>query len=47
MRAKYINVSIHENLAEEIDKYMKNSKKGFRSRAEVVSHAVRILLDKK
>lgn len=47
MRAKYINVSVHENLAKEIDRYIKNSKLGYRSRAEVVSDAVRRLINKK
>ena len=47
MRAKYVNISVHEDLADEIDKFMKSSKMGFRSRAEVVSHAVRVLLEKK
>jgi len=47
MRAKYVNVSIHEDLAKKIDEYIRNSKSGFRSRAEVVSHAVRVLLGKK
>jgi metal-responsive CopG/Arc/MetJ family transcriptional regulator len=47
MRAKYINVSIHEDLAKKIDEYMEKSKLGFRSRAEVVSEAVRRLIDKK
>jgi len=47
MRAKYINISVHEDLAKEIDKYMKSSKLGFRSRAEVVSHAVRLLFERK
>ncbi len=46
MRAKYINVSIHEDLAKKIDEYIKNSKEGYRSRAEVVSDAVRRLLKK-
>lgn len=43
MRARYINVSIHEDLARKIDDYMKTSKLGFRSRAEVVSEALRRL----
>jgi metal-responsive CopG/Arc/MetJ family transcriptional regulator len=43
MRARYVNVSIHEDLAKKIDEYMKNSKLGFRSRAEVVSEALRKL----
>ena len=47
MRAKYVNVSIHEDLAKEIDRYMKTAKKGYRSRAEVVSDAVRRLIDGK
>lgn len=47
MRAKYVNVSIHEDLAKEIDKHIKKSKKGYRSRAEVVSYAVRRLLENK
>ena len=46
MRAKYINISVHEDLAKKIDEYIKNSKKGYRSRAEVVSDAVRRLLSK-
>lgn len=44
MRARYVNVSIHEDLAEKIDNYIENSKEGFRSRAEVVNHALRIIL---
>jgi len=47
MRAKYVNISIHEDLAKKIDEYIKKSKKGYRSRAEVVSDAVRRLVDKK
>jgi len=46
MRAKYVNVSIHEDLANKIDEYIKKSKLGFRSRAEVVSEAIRRLIDK-
>jgi len=41
MRARYVNISIHEDLARKIDHYMKESKLGFRSRAEVVSFALR------
>ena len=44
MRARYVNISIHEDLAKKIDEYIKKSKLGFRSRAEVVSEAVRKLL---
>jgi metal-responsive CopG/Arc/MetJ family transcriptional regulator len=47
MRARYVNVSIHEDLAKEIDKHMKESKRGYRSRAELVSDAVRRMLDAK
>ena len=47
MRSKYVNVSIHEDLAKDIDEYIKKAKRGYRSRAEVVSDAVRKLLDKK
>lgn len=47
MRAKYVNVSIHEELAKKIDEHIKNSKLGYRSRAEVVSDAVRRLIKKK
>ena len=46
MRAKYVNVSIHEDLAKKIDEYIEKSKLGFRSRAEVVSEAVRKMLEK-
>jgi metal-responsive CopG/Arc/MetJ family transcriptional regulator len=41
MRARYVNVSIPEELARKIDEYIKKSKLGFRSRAEVVSEALR------
>lgn len=47
MRAKYVNVSIPEELAKEIDKFIEKSKYGYRSRAEVVIEAVRRLLGKK
>ena len=47
MRARYVNVSIHEDLAKKIDEYMKTSKLGFRSRAEVVSEALRKLFSEK
>ena len=43
MRARYVNISIHEDLAKKIDDYIKKSKLGFRSRAEVVSEALRKL----
>ncbi len=47
MRARYVNVSIHEDLAKKIDEYIKKSKLGFRSRAEVVSEALRGLFKEK
>ncbi len=47
MRSKYVNISIHEDLAKKIDNFINNSELGFRSRAEVVSHAVRLLFHKK
>lgn len=47
MRAKYVNISIHEELAKKIDNYMKDSKLGFRSRAEVVSFALRAIFKDK
>jgi metal-responsive CopG/Arc/MetJ family transcriptional regulator len=43
MRARYVNVSIHEDLAKKIDEFIKKSKLGYRSRAEVVSEALRRL----
>ena len=47
MRARYVNVSIPEELAKKIDEYIKKSKLGFRSRAEVVSEALRKLFVEK
>lgn len=44
MRARYVNISVHEDLAKKIDEYIKTSKQGYRSRAEVVSDAVRRLI---
>jgi len=44
MRARYVNVSIHEDLAKEIDKHLEKSKEGYRSRAELISEAVRLRL---
>ena len=34
MRARYVNISIHEDLAKKIDDYIKKSKLGFRSCAK-------------
>lgn len=47
MRSRYVNVSIPEELAKQIDDYMKKSKLGYRSRAEVVIEAVRKLMGEK
>lgn len=47
MRARYINVSIPEELAKKIDDFITKSKMGYRSRAEVVLEALRRLIDKK
>lgn len=41
MRSRYVNVSIHEDLAKKIDEYIKQSNLGFRSRAELISEAIR------
>ena len=45
MRARYVNVSIPEELAKKIDAYIEKSKLGYRSRAEVVTEAVRQLMN--
>ena len=42
MKAKYVNISITEELAKQIDEYMKKSKEGYRSRAEFISEAIRL-----
>jgi len=47
MRARYVNISIHEDLAAKIDEYIKKSKFGYRSRAEVIAEALRRLFGKK
>jgi metal-responsive CopG/Arc/MetJ family transcriptional regulator len=47
MRARYVNVSIPEELAKEIDKFIEKSKYGYRSRAEVVIEAIRNLIGTK
>jgi metal-responsive CopG/Arc/MetJ family transcriptional regulator len=48
MRARYVNVSVPEEIAEKIDEYIKKSKLGYRSRAEVVIEALRrMFLEKK
>ena len=45
MRAKYINISIREELAKEIDKFIKKSKLGFPSRASLVTYLFRKFLE--
>ena len=50
MRVKYVNVSIPEELAKKIDEFKEKAKQGHRSRAEIISEAIRLrigLLDKK
>ncbi|MFH1151949.1 MAG: ribbon-helix-helix domain-containing protein [Nanoarchaeota archaeon] len=47
MRARYVNISVHEDLAKKIDEYIQKSKLGYRSRAEVVSEALRKLFGEK
>lgn len=47
MRAKYVNVSIPEELAKKVDEFIVKSKVGYRSRAEVVIEALRRLIDDK
>ena len=44
MRIKYVNISITEELAKKIDEYIKQSKEGYRSRAELISEAGRLRL---
>ena len=44
MRARYYNVSLHKKLIDEIDKLVENQTLGYRSRAELVSDAVRRML---
>lgn len=44
MRARYVNISITEELAKEIDKFIQSAKKGYRSRAEFISEAIRLRL---
>lgn len=46
MRKKYTNVAIPEELAKEIDSFIKKSKLGFRSRAEFTIEAIRNKLKK-
>ncbi len=45
MRARYQNISLHEDIIKIIDEYIKKSKKGYRSRAELVSDVIRRLVD--
>ena len=47
MRARYVNISIPEELAMRIDDFIKKAKEGYRSRAEFISEAIRLRLEKK
>jgi len=42
MRQRYINISITEDLGKKIDEFIKKSKVGYRSRAELISEAIRL-----
>jgi len=42
MRVRYVNISITEDLAKKVDEYIKKSKEGHRSRAELISEAIRL-----
>ena len=44
MKIRYVNISITEELAKQIDEYIKNAKEGYRSRAELISEAIRLRL---
>lgn len=44
-KVRYVNISIPDKLAEAIDEYIKeNSDLDFRSRAQVVTHALRQMM---
>jgi metal-responsive CopG/Arc/MetJ family transcriptional regulator len=42
MRARYVNISITEELAKDIDKFIESGEGGYRSRAELISEAIRL-----
>lgn len=44
MKIRYVNISITEELAKKIDGYIQSSNEGYRSRAELISEAVRLRL---
>jgi len=44
MRVRYVNISITEDLAKKIDEYMQKAKECYRSRAELISEAIRLRL---
>lgn len=46
MRKNYVNVSIPSELVYLVDKTWKKSKKGYRSRAELIIEAIREKIDK-
>ncbi len=45
-RKSYVNVSIPDTLIEEIDEIIKEKKKGYTSRAELIKDAIRDILEK-
>ncbi len=46
-RARYQHISLHEDLIKLVDEYIRKSKKGYKSRAELISEAIRRLIDHK
>ena len=45
-RKSYINVSIPKTLIDEIDEIIKEKKKGYTSRAELIKDSIRDILEK-
>ena len=45
-RKSYVNVSIPKTLIDEIDEIIKEKKKGYTSRAELIKDAIRDILEK-
>ena len=45
-RKSYVNVSIPDTLIKEIDEIIKEKKKGYTSRAELIKDAIRDILEK-
>jgi len=46
-RARYKHISLHEDLIKLVDAYIQKSKRGYKSRAELISEAIRRLIDDK